>query len=264
MKKILIICVDYNSASDTTTFVNSVMDMNPLVEVVLVLNSGKDEFEERFFERKRLYTYNFDSNLGYMQGAHNGLQAYLENHALPDWIILSNTDISFPDKTFFDRLSKDSRQCSIIAPDILSSDGVHQNPFLKRRVTKEKLQFLTKINSYKTAAFCYNLLAKIKLKYKIKHYKPMPASSTIYAPHGSFIIIGSSYFIQGETLEHPAFLYGEELIIAERAARSGVSIIYDSSYKIEHAEHVATGKMTSAFRSKALKDSLDAVLKEHY
>lgn len=264
MKKILILCVDYHSSSDTTKFVNTVLNIHPSVNVVLVLNSGAQHFENDFFSRERLFTYDFGSNLGYMQGASNGLKAYLESNELPDWVILSNTDIMFPDISIFERLSNDARDNLIIAPDIISSDGVHQNPFLVRRLAKNKLKFLVAINSSAIASLMYNFLAKIKSKIKVAYDKSVSSPLDIYAPHGAFIIIASSYFSRGGSLDHPTFLYGEELILAERAARIDIKISYDKSYKIIHAEHVATGKMPGTFRSKALKESLNAVLEEYY
>jgi len=264
MKKILILCVDYNSAIDTIGFINSVLNMHSVIEVVLILNSGKTNFPENFFNKKRLHVYDYGSNLGYMQAASEGLKSYLKSNELPDWIILSNTDISFPDKNFFDRLSEDTRQEFIIAPDIVSYDGAHQNPFLKKRLARKKLFFLTKVNSCSLVSALYNLLAKIKIRCKMIKGIKTPESSFIYAPHGSFIIIGSHYFTSGETLDHPAFLYGEELLIAERALRSGISTFYDSSYQVIHAEHVATGKMSNSFRAKSLRDSLNSIIRDFY
>jgi GT2 family glycosyltransferase len=264
MKKILIICVDFNSAKDTKTFINSVLSMDSFVEVTLILNSGNENFSEDFLTKERLHVFDYGKNLGYMQGASEGLKSYLVDHALPDWIILSNTDIDFPERDFFVKLANDNRNNCIIAPEVISADGVPQNPFLEKRISEKKLKFLIKVNSNAIISGIYATMAKIKSKFKFFHTSNVSASSLIYAPHGAFIIISSEYFKSGESLDHPAFLYGEELLIAERAARSGITIHYDKGYSVLHAEHVATGKMPGAFRAKSLRDSLAAVLKEFY
>ncbi|WP_455425036.1 hypothetical protein [Dryocola sp. LX212] len=245
-------------------FVDSVLKMHSAVEVAVILNSGKEQFTESFFSRERLHIYDYGENLGYMQAAAEGLKEYLSNNLLPSWIILSNTDISFPDDGFFEKLSKDKRHDFILAPDIVSSDGIHQNPFLINRPSKNKLLMLSRINSHPLLASLYSLLAKIKGRIKSSTKRVKPESSFIYAPHGSFIIIGDQYFKRGESLDHPAFLYGEELFIAERARRSHISVYYDEGYKIHHAEHVTTAKMSTKFKADALRNSLDIVIQKYY
>ena len=74
----------------------------------------------------------------------------------------------------------------------------------------------------------------------------------------------SGHVEKGENLDHPTFLYGEELFIAERAARLGMKVIYDDRYQVLHAEHITTSKMTSEFRAKTLKESLISFIKYYY
>ncbi|WP_278181986.1 glycosyltransferase family 2 protein [Escherichia coli] len=238
--------------------------MHPLVHVILVLNSGCNGFNSDFLNLERLFVYDFNKNLGYMQGASEGIKAYLKSNDLPDWIVLSNTDITFSDNCFFERLSNDGRKNIIIAPNIISADGVHQNPFLKHRLTLKKLKFLIAVNSFKFTAVAYSYLAKLKTLIKANNKKKPSSPLEIYAPHGAFIIIGSLYFSKGENLDHPTFLYGEELFIAERAARLGMKVIYDDRYQVLHAEHITTSKMTSEFRAKTLKESLISFIKYYY
>lgn len=262
---ILLICVDYHSTQETTNFIDCLQRMPGKPEVILVCNSGSQQFDA-LKSKANIHIFDFERNAGYMHGAYLGYKAYIEKNDVPDWVILSNTDISFPEQDFWLKLGADERNDSIIAPDIISADGVHQNPFARTRLPASKLKFLKRIYSNVISFKLYELFSNLKKAF----IKKTPSSESqshnieIYAPHGSFIIIGGEYFKRGGSLEHPNFLYGEELFIAERARQRNIKIFYDRSYKIMHAEHVATGKMGSTFKAQCLKDSLSTILKEFY
>src|SRR5262249_2176510 len=67
----------------------------------------------------------------------------------------------------------------------------------------------------------------------------------IYAPHGSFIAFRRTYFERGGSLNHPVFLFGEEIFVAETARRLGLTISYDRRLEVIHREHKSTGYFPS-------------------
>jgi GT2 family glycosyltransferase len=77
----------------------------------------------------------------------------------------------------------------------------------------------------------------------------------IYAPQGAFIAFHRSYFERGGTLDHGAFLFGEEIFVAETARRLGMTVMYDPALVIEHTERsTAAGlfnRNTSRYRKQA-------------
>jgi len=77
----------------------------------------------------------------------------------------------------------------------------------------------------------------------------------IYAPHGSFIALHRSYFERGGSLEYGAFLFGEEIFIAETARRLGLTVLYEPSVRIEHTERSTAAGLwnrdASRFRKQA-------------
>jgi len=62
----------------------------------------------------------------------------------------------------------------------------------------------------------------------------------IYAPHGSFIIFSREYFERGGSLKPGAFLYAEELFVAETCRRLGLKAVYWPVIQVAHDEHVST------------------------
>lgn len=263
MKTLVVICIDYNSCDETRTYISTLLEMNSYIHVILVCNSGKEKFSKSFLSKNRLYVYDFGENLGYMNAACMGFKEYLKKNTIPDWVVLSNTDITFASKDFFTVLGNDNRLNCIIAPEIISADGVYQNPFLCRRPTKIKMYLLRFIYSFTFLFKCYSLLSRLKTSLICKN-KKIDDVRLIYAAHGSFIIISGDCFKSKFTLEHPAFLYGEELILAERSRLNNIATIFDPKYKIIHHEHVSTGKLASRFKAECLKNSISCVIKDYY
>ncbi|QXB22141.1 hypothetical protein [Lelliottia amnigena] len=261
-KNIVVICIDYHSHDESTDYIKNILEKNSRVNVILVCNSGKEKFDDEFLSHNRLHVYDFGKNLGYMQAAHLGLSEYVKSNGVPDWTILSNTDITLEADSFFSILECDNRTDSIIAPEIISIDGYHQNPFLIYRPSLRKLNFLKLVYSNPITFNLYSKLSNLKLKFKKRQCGKKPG--LIYASHGSFIIIGQYFFKSGLSLEHPMFLYGEELLLAERARTKNINTIYDPGYKVLHHEHIATGKLASSFKAKCLHDSIDCVIKNYY
>ncbi|WP_152565419.1 hypothetical protein [Aeromonas media] len=260
--KVLVVCVDYFSHVETRAYIKRIKSLpkSTSVDIVVVCNSGFVDFNSDGMSG--VYVYDFNYNLGYMEAAHKGIQRYLETNVMPSWIILSNTDIEFPDSSFFEKLKLDSRLNNIIAPDIVTLDKVHQNPFLINRPSSIKLKILTIIYSCFILNEFYSFFSTLRKKYFMVN-RSVP-SCGIYAPHGSFIIFGRDYFLNSPTLEHPTFLYGEELHIAERARLKSMKVIYDNAYNIKHNEHVTTSKISNFEKAKIMKRSLVTILKEYY
>jgi GT2 family glycosyltransferase len=67
----------------------------------------------------------------------------------------------------------------------------------------------------------------------------------IYAAHGAFLAFRKSYFEAGGTLRHGAFLFGEEIFVAETVRRLGLTIGYDPRLRVFHRGYTTTGYMPS-------------------
>ena len=64
-------------------------------------------------------------------------------------------------------------------------------------------------------------------------------NTDIYCPHGSLVIYSRKY-CRNFGLEHPTFLFGETIQIAEVARLNNIRIYYDSSLEVRHIEHSTT------------------------
>lgn len=248
---ILLICVKYGADLETQHYLESVRRLRgqEYLRVLLIDNTPENPRTE-CTSPDGLTTIAAGENLGYFGGAHYGLSQYLEHNPLPDWIIISNTDLSIPDPDFLVRLTELSSIPGLgaIAPRILSElTGRDQNPFIEARPSASRMhaykwlysrRFL--LNMYElTAALFHRTASAIRSLTRSQDSGARPRK-TIYAPHGSFLILSKSYFTGGGDLRYPEFLFGEEIYIAERIRMMGLKVVYEPSLTILHNEHRAT------------------------
>ena len=65
---------------------------------------------------------------------------------------------------------------------------------------------------------------------------------SIYAPHGSFLILSQTFFEHGGVLDDSEFLYAEEISLAETCRQIKLTVSYDPELTVIHDEHRTTGR----------------------
>jgi len=71
------------------------------------------------------------------------------------------------------------------------------------------------------------------------------AEQAMYAPHGCFIVLSREYFRRGGSLNHPPFLFGEEISVAEAARHASLPVRFCPDLRVEHSEHASVMKLPS-------------------
>jgi len=258
-KNILIICVNYHNDNEVINLVREIFNQrgNFNQRVIIVDNSNRNISETplvKLCDNKNILIYTSKVNLGYYGGAWWGMQQYLKEFPLPDWTIVCNADICFPDPDFFIKLIHyhSENPPSVVAPDIiliepsgsLPSSPKHQNPHFINRPAKLRMHFYKWISRYYIIYVIFEVLSALRYKIvntlrcrqegaEIKYNKLME----IYAPFGAFVIFHRSYFESGGTLAHKCFLFGEEIFVAETVRKLKLNVIYDPRLKVIHKEH---------------------------
>lgn len=263
---ILTVCVNYRNDEETASFVRQLLAQRGGFDqsVIVVDNSetplvgGPLHSLGNEYRNTRLYIPT--KNLGYYGGAALGLREYIKICQLPAWIIVCNTDIEMQPaflSAFCDLYPADHHAShhAIIAPSIYSTlSGMDQNPYMQRRPSAARMHFYKWIFRYYHTFSAYQTLALAKQKVvaAVHRRKSMaadnqgvkmafqPGPRPIYAPHGSFVVFHRSYFEAGGSLDHGAFLFGEEVFVAETARRLGLTVTYDPRLLVLHREHAAT------------------------
>jgi len=256
----LVICINYHSDADTEAFVSDLFRQKSCdcVRVVVVDNSERLWIDPRLAllgaVDDRVKVLNARGNLGYFGAAAWGLQQHLSITPLPDWVIVSNADISLTGDEFFIRLFElyPDGLAGVIAPSVISTRSqIDHNPIMERRPTKTGMHFRKWVfrnrRTYVFARHLHWLRLRIRSKFSRVMVDRIPTTKrtnsvprSIYAPHGAFIIFHRSYFEWGGTLDHGVFLFGEEIFVAEAVRAMGLSVRYEPRLIVFHQQNAAT------------------------
>jgi len=250
LEDVSVILVDNSESGDPDAFSRQIQEANPQI---------------RCLEAPR--------NLGYFGGAQYGLKQYLASSEWPVWVIVCNVDIEFRDPQFFATLRQlegfDS--LGVVAPCIWSTRYKRDlNPKISRRPSKKRMYFYKIIFGNYFLQTVYEILSFVKNRLRAGvREKPtddqgqQKASVAIYAAHGSCMIFSRRYFAAGGSLEYSAFLFGEEIFVAETAKRLGLAISHcPGLYVLDH-EHASTGIIRSRTIARYMKDATNYLV-EHY
>ncbi len=259
-RNVLVLCANYYKEDVTINFIHEILSQHEsdMVNIILIDNSHKNTHAKKLAEinksEPRVKVLYPPDNIGYMGAARYGLKEYMRQHETPEWVIVSNTDISFPDKDFFKNLFMlypEGGSPAVIAPSIISSlTKSDQNPQIIKRPKKIRMLFYTYVFKYYSIFQIYSFISFLKEKVKgnlLKHnlQKNKIKEIDIYAPHGSFFILNKNYFNKGGNLEHGVLMFGETITIAENAKSHNMKVLYEPRLNVIHNEHSTTGRIKS-------------------
>lgn len=216
-------------------------------------------FPERVRKQTRAVTGH--GNVGYLTGANLGLQIVRGEWRSGDWVLVCNPDISFAPGFIRVLLGMDSSAYGVVAPSIISqSTGVDLNPFLETRPDRA---FLLR----RALVWSIPLLPSIvrgARRRRSESRRRASVSRRIYAPHGAAFLLGGEFLAHGLSLQHPLFLYGEEITIAESCARAGVPVTFNPGLQVIHHEHASTASLRRSYQRRLQSRSARYAIKLLY
>jgi GT2 family glycosyltransferase len=250
MYKIAFICVDYNGWKYTSSLCKSLEQqfkhgIDFSITCIVVDNSMDNEnsniLSDLLTEYKWAIYKKSPRNAGYFGGINIGL-AELD---LTEWdfVVVCNNDLDF-DSEFCINLIKVKYADNIyaICPDVLTVDGIHQNPHVLKPVS---MLYKFKLDLY----YSHYIIARV-LTAMLQIVRPVKASPI--QPHRGCEIhmgIGACYILTKEflrkfsTLHFPHFLYGEEAFFAEQIHTSNGILWFDPTLLVHHAESASLSKI---------------------
>lgn len=172
------------------------------------------------------------NNDGYGAGNNKGIN-YVRKHYLYDWIVICNPDTVLKTDITKKRVGKVS---GIIAPDIVTKEGKHQNPYwaYKNLLSEKMIFYGYKKNNLFLVFFGVAINKVLKQAFRTLNIVSFGKIKKIYACHGSFVFFCSE-FISNYKYDESIFLFYEEACLAAKA-KGKHSIIFDNSIKVLHKE----------------------------
>jgi len=250
MMNIGYVCTNYNNSRFTREAVRSIVASCPASRVVVVDNkSDADDVAE--LKRIELDFDNVelilgDENLGYFPGLNKGIR-YLRQ-AWPDvqFMVVGNNDLIFPP----DFLAAMERNLAclcdhaVVSPDIVTVDGVHQNPHVIEAISWPRELAYDIYYSSHVLALLIAVLARMSHRITDRNDEARwEVGGPIYQGHGSCYILGPKFFEYFEELWAPTFLMGEEFFLSKQLMDKGMRVYYEPGIRVVHQYHAAVSQI---------------------
>ena len=217
----------------------------------------------RHFDKQGTVLISRPDNPGYLEGALLAFESWVAEHGyVPDWVVISNTDLRIETGNPLDVLSAQphSEVPVILAPRITEGAArVEKNPHLVERRSLRRLRHNRIIASTPLMAMLYQSMGVLRLRLGLSRGGPRmnteewalrhPPGTKFYSPYGATMFFSRSFFSQGGWPRRVPLL-AEEYFVAEAAREIGAPVVYEPRIHVHHDAHTTTGPKINWQRAK--------------
>lgn len=222
--------------------------------VVVVDNGSSDEVVARLRAAAREYPHvevmAGHGNVGYFPGLNLGIERLRAMASPPALIVAGNDDLEFP-PDLADALERHLDvfdRWAVVAPDLVTPDGVHQNPLVRRPITRtRRAVWRAYYSSYALArviAWGAGLTHRWTGRFERVHgavnaRDPGP----VIQGYGACYVLGPVFFRHFARFFGPTFFMCEEYFLSEQLATVGQQVYYDPRFVIRHRDHATVDRL---------------------
>jgi len=275
--KYAVYCVNYNTAAETLRYLVSIgkaLLQAPAATVDFFVGDNSESagslssLAQDFMlssdasavsGRLSVKVHEFGKNLGYFGAVGSLMQA--EDPSRYDYVVVSNVDITVSD-SFFSEMEalKSDAGVGWVAPCIWSAmEHRDRNPKILKRYNRRRIQTFCLFFSIPVLHYLYT-----RLVYRKRHEGKSCDPGSVYAGHGSCIILTREYIGRCGCIDYPVFLFGEEIYLAEKCRLNALTVLYQPQVKVSDNEHASTGKMKKRIYYRHNLEAMRWVLKNCY
>jgi GT2 family glycosyltransferase len=251
--KIGYICTNYNNSALSREAVCSLRRERGSEFSIVVVdnNSDRENVEElrtleREFEDVELILN--QNNVGYFKGLNLGLRHLRATQPDIEIMVVGNNDLIFPND-FAETIARNLNtlmERAVVSPDILTLDGVHQNPHVVSEIGRfrELIYDLYYANYYLATGIQ-------KVAQLTRGFTGRPdqtchgVAQEIYQGYGACYLLGPVFFRHFQELWAPTFMMHEEYFLSKQLSDQGMRVYYEPDIKVLHRCRGATGKISS-------------------
>lgn len=250
--KIGYVCTNYNNSSYTREAVRSLCGNNPHHYRIVVVDNDSDEENVRALKKLAGEFENVElilnqENVGYFRGLNQGIRHLRSSRGDINIMVVGNNDLVFPTdfSESIDRNLSILEKYAVVSPDIVTLDGVHQNPHVINRISKfrDLIYNLYYTNYYLATTIL--LLAKLTRGFT---ERPDPTrhdiAQEIYIGLGACYVLGPVFFRHFEELWAPTFLMHEEYFLSRQLSERGLCIYFEPSIRVQHHYQASMGALS--------------------
>lgn len=262
MKKIVFLVLNYKNMAETIKCVGSIRDIGLSDYDIVLVDNGSNDFSvqkmnELYGSDKRIHIVASEENVGFSKGNNLGY-TYIKQNLAPDFVVVTNNDVLFPQKDFEERLIKSYEKFGfyVLGPDIfIRANKEHQSPMMLKLPTQSQLEKELKMYEYYQrhpqkwvrrrffqglknrlcqSIKCLSLLySAVKGKEKID---PLCVYENCCV-QGACIIISKDFLrMENKMFSPEPFLYCEELFLYKKCIENNYKIVYDPTIQIWHED----------------------------
>lgn len=200
-----------------------------------------------------------DKNGGFAYGNNMGYD-YARNNVHADIIVAMNSDVNIEDSMFIINLLNyadiHSETC-IIAPDIVTKNGFHQNPYLQNAISTKTQKKIILKKQIGRCLYSMPVIGKILIhrksvtEFQPYHREKVVSSVKDIVPHGACVIYMPKWvytetgaFIEG------TFLFVEEELLFDYCDFKKYDIIYEPQFTVFHMEDASQDSVNATIIQK--------------
>lgn len=257
------VCTNYNNTKFTREAVRSLLtNTGHTVRIVVVDNQSDprsvtelQEINREFPSIKVIYN---SENLGYFRGLNVGIAYLRAHHPQTEFMAVGNNDLTFaPD--FVDSVAAHRALFEVypvVSPDIITVDGVHQNPHVIHKISKKR-EFVYDLyfSNYYLGRLIKWLAARLNRVTDRSDEESWETGQTIYQGHGAVYLLGPKFFAHFESLWAPTFLMGEEFFLSKQLSDQGMQLYYEPGIRLTHHWHATISQQPSRKMWEISRDS---------
>ena len=175
--------------------------------------------------------------------------------------MVGNNDLTFPSE-FIDLMCDNLdyfEKYAVVSPDLITLDGVHQNPHVMRGISRfRQLVWDIYFSNYILAIVIGRIARLTKRFTERKDYQYHEVAGPIEQGYGACYILGPCFFRNFERLWAPTFLMGEEAFLAAQLKQKELGFYYAPVFKVYHHDHATVSKLPSKQLWGMTRDSHEA------
>lgn len=260
------VILHYQSLNITIKCIEYVKSLNsPILKNIVVVDNGSpnksgEKLRKLFGNEKKIFILINSSNEGFAGGNNRGYE-FAKKQLKSDLIIVMNNDVMIKQYDFISLLVQKTKKnkVHIIVPDIVTSIGVHQNPYRKNTIRTLEIIYILFLNFFNRIVYSIPIISRIFFSFnnsrpslRKRNEKSWINKASNIVPHGAFLVYTREWIEREDIAFLPkSFMYLEEYILYEYIIIKNYDIEYIPDLVVRHLEDVSTDSVHSTPIEKA-------------
>lgn len=255
------VCTNYNGSSFTRNVIGSLRRISGHKIFVVIVDNASDPADLASIaslEDEQTTVLRMKENLGYFSGLNAGIRHLRKTNPNCKWMVVGNNDLEFPEDfcSKLEGILPEIERYPVTSPDIVTKDGLHQNPHVISHISKfREIMYDVYYSNYYVGLALHALAKRFRRISDRADELQWQTARSIYQGHGSAYILGPRFFEEFQELWAPTFLMSEEFFLSKQLGDKGYAVYYDPRVTVNHLWHGTLRDLPSRRRWEFARDA---------